>query len=62
MNLVAAFFVGFLGIPLVALLVAVYQTRNWTPPSEATPDFLEENIYTQHEAYNRYENLEYKEM
>jgi hypothetical protein len=62
LELIAAFFVGFIGIPLVALLVAVYQTRNWTPPSEATTDYLSDDIYTRHEAYNRYEDLEYKEM
>jgi hypothetical protein len=62
LDLIASFLLTLFGIPIAALLVAVYQTKDWTPPSEAKLDYPNDDIYTRHEAFNRYEDLEYKEM
>jgi len=62
MVLVTVFLVTVISIPVVSILLGAVQTKNWTPPIEATPDFLSTDIYTQHEAYNRYEDRLYKEM
>lgn len=62
MDLVTAFLVGLLGVPVLSVMVAVIQERNWTPPPAHESGDTADSIYTTHEAYNRYENQNYKEM
>ncbi len=61
MELVNAFLVGFIGVPLGALVVAVVQERNWTPPPEPVTFDFATDTHT-NESYYRYENQNYKEM
>lgn len=64
MEVIGIFLVVFMAVPLGALVVAVLESKNWTPPHDTEADYYDEpeDVYLKHEAYNRYENQNYKEM